>query len=221
MTEARKLDGSAIAAAIKEDVAREVAALAAQGIRPTTGRGAGGKCAGVGNLCTQQGAHLPGAWPGKRAADAAEDGDYGRDARAGDRAQWTRRCGRHFDTASVAATGECEAAAGGGGSGEGRRRLSSGECGAAANRTAGAGAMHAGGTDRDIEAEQSADRGTECGRHRPQRYRGQAGGDSVAGGECDGDDLSLEDPRPAGHLPHRRHRGSGNRAPRLRDSQTW
>src|ERR1700758_3777475 len=35
MTEARKLDGSAIAAAIKEDVAREVAALAAQGIRPT------------------------------------------------------------------------------------------------------------------------------------------------------------------------------------------
>jgi methylenetetrahydrofolate dehydrogenase (NADP+) / methenyltetrahydrofolate cyclohydrolase len=35
MTEARKLDGSAIAAAIKEDVAREVAALAARGIRPT------------------------------------------------------------------------------------------------------------------------------------------------------------------------------------------
>ena len=35
MTEARKLDGSAIAAAIKQDVAREVAELAAEGIRPT------------------------------------------------------------------------------------------------------------------------------------------------------------------------------------------
>ena len=34
MAEARKLDGAAIAAAIKEDVAREVTALAAQGIRP-------------------------------------------------------------------------------------------------------------------------------------------------------------------------------------------
>ena len=34
MAEARRLDGTAIAAAIKEDVAREVKALAAQGIRP-------------------------------------------------------------------------------------------------------------------------------------------------------------------------------------------
>jgi methylenetetrahydrofolate dehydrogenase (NADP+)/methenyltetrahydrofolate cyclohydrolase len=34
MAEARRLDGTAIAAAIKEDVAREIKALAAQGIRP-------------------------------------------------------------------------------------------------------------------------------------------------------------------------------------------
>ena len=61
MTEARKLDGSAIAAAIKEDVAREVAALAAQGIRPTLAAVLVGHVP-LGDLCAQQGADLPRAW---------------------------------------------------------------------------------------------------------------------------------------------------------------
>ena len=50
MVNSRILDGTAIAAAIKQDVAREVEQLAAQGIRPGLAAVLVGECARIANL---------------------------------------------------------------------------------------------------------------------------------------------------------------------------
>ena len=63
------LDGAAIAAAIKQEVAEEVRALAAHGHQAGTCGGAGGPCARVGDLRAQQGAGL-------RRAGALQRPDY-------------------------------------------------------------------------------------------------------------------------------------------------
>ena len=67
----RILDGAAIAAAIKQEVAEEVRALAAQRHSTGAGGGAGGPCAGVGDLRAQQGAGLRRAWALQRPDYAA------------------------------------------------------------------------------------------------------------------------------------------------------
>ena len=54
----RILDGAAIAAAIKQEVAEEVKALAARGMRPGLAAVLVGHVRRVGDLCAQQGADL-------------------------------------------------------------------------------------------------------------------------------------------------------------------
>src|ERR1700759_686150 len=106
MAEARRMDCAANAAAIKEDVARAVKALAGPGIKP--------------GLAAVLLGHVPAseiyvrtlrrAGAVQRPNHAARNGDDGRDAGPRCRVEWTRRRGRNPDSASAAAAGACEAA---------------------------------------------------------------------------------------------------------------
>ena len=176
----RVLDGAAIAAAIKQEVAEEVRALAAQGVRPGLAAVLVGHVPASEIYVRSKVQTLRRTGPLQRPDHAARDCHHRRDARPGDCAQCARRDRRHTDPVAAAEAGGCEGAARCGVACQGRGWLSSSECGPVAGGTAGTGALYACGRDRDSEAQQPSHQRPACGGGGPQRHCGQAGGHAAA-----------------------------------------
>ena len=169
----RILDGVAIAAAIKQEVAEEVRALAAKGIRP------GLAAVLVGNMaaseiyvrskvqtCADLGIYSDLITP----PDTVTTEEMMDVVRALNRA---RRDRRHPDPVAAAQAGGYEGAARCRFAGQGRGRLSSRERGPFAGGTAGAGALHAGGDDRNSQAQRHS--------HQPAQHAVVVGRSDIVG----------------------------------------
>jgi methylenetetrahydrofolate dehydrogenase (NADP+) / methenyltetrahydrofolate cyclohydrolase len=95
------------------------------------------------------------------------------------------------------------------------RRLSSRKRGPSACWPSGARALHARRRHRDSQAQQHSHRRPARRRRRPQRHCRQARRHAPAPPECDRDDLPLQDTRPAGNHEAGRHSRRRHRPPRL------
>ena len=209
---ARILDGAAIAAAIKQEVAEEVRALAGQGIRP------GLAAVLVGHVAASE------IYVRSKVQACAELGIYsdlitppatvtteemldlvatlnGRDDIDGILIQLPLPA--HVDAKALLDAVD---------PGKGCGRISSRECGPIAGGPAGARALHAGGRDRDFAAQRNSHRRPARRGRGPQRHRGQAGGHAAAASERDCDDLPFEDARPRRVDAAGGHSGGGHRA---------
>ena len=141
------LDGAAIAAAIKKEVAEEVRELAARGVQP------GMAAVLVGHVAASE------IYVRSKVQTCAELGLYSDLITPPDTvtteemldlvtaAQWSRRRRRNPDPTPIAEASGCQGASRCGAPGEGCGWFSSGECGPAAGRAAGFRALYAGRGD--------------------------------------------------------------------------